>query len=93
MPCLALESGAQGIALFKNLISQRKPVFKVILLDYSMPELNGPETAIEILRLCREAGCEKPTIICVTAYQDESYESMTSDAGMEYFFTKPVSFD
>ena len=40
-------------------------------MDYSMPEMNGPQTTIEILRLCEDAGIAKPTVYCVTAYTED----------------------
>ena len=55
---------------FKELIANGKPVFKIIMLDFSMPGMNGPQTAIEIIRICREADIPKPIIYCVTAYQE-----------------------
>ena len=73
IPCMLLPGGTYAVDCFAKLIEEGKPVFKVVLLDYSMPDMNGPETAIEIVRLCSDAGLEKPTIICVTAYELESY--------------------
>ena len=34
--------------------------YRVFLLDYSMPEMNGPELAVKIIELVKERGHEKP---------------------------------
>ena len=68
LPSFAVTSGAEAIELFRLLIANDMPVFRVVLLDYSMPGLNGPKTSIEILKLCEKEGVSKPTICCVTAY-------------------------
>ena len=59
-------------------------------MDYSMPEMNGPQTTIEIFRLCKDAEISKPTIYCVTAYTEDSYEHIARSSGMKDFFTKPI---
>ena len=47
--------------------------YKLILLDYSMPQMDGPQTAkainAEIRRLSNEqSGSLYPQIVCLTAY-------------------------
>ena len=70
---LQASSGFKAVACFNELIKRKEPVFKIVLLDYSMPGMDGPKTASEIFRLCEDAGVSKPTIYCVSAYQDDSY--------------------
>ena len=74
------------------------PMFKIVLLDYSMPEMDGPTTAEEMWRLFRNSSIitnEKlqPYICCCTAYVDEEYKSKAIAAGMDYFLTKPISYE
>ena len=75
-------------------------MFKLILLDYSMPELDGPSTAKEIRRISgqslkNESQCliAAPYICCLTAYQHEDYEEVALASGMNEFQTKPMSDD
>ena len=39
-------SGLQAVQIVKQIIEAHKPLYPVILLDFSMPELDGPSTAI-----------------------------------------------
>ena len=91
VPALAVHSGKLALEQFYYLIATKQPIYKVILLDYSMPEMDGVETAKEIQKICKTARLDLPTIFCVTAYQHESYEVQAKKAGMKYFFTKPVT--
>ena len=53
-------------------------MYKVILLDYSMPEMDGPQVAIEIRRMFKESilldQSHVPYICCCTAYEDASFK-------------------
>ena len=51
-------------------------------MDYSMAEMNGPQTTIEICRICKDANIAKPTIYCITAYEEESYKEIALASGM-----------
>ena len=50
-------SGFQAIEMFKSRISAHKlngalaPLYKVMLIDYSMPGMSGPELAVKIHEL------------------------------------------
>ena len=67
------------------------PLYPVILLDFSMPELDGPSTAIQIRKLCTDANLACPWMACVTAYTDPQFERIALDAGINRFYTKPVT--
>ena len=47
--------------------------YKLILLDYSMPDMDGPQTAIEILDKAREVQVPLPYICCLTAYTENEF--------------------
>ena len=46
--------GNQAIQLVNNRLSSETPMYKLILLDYSMPECDGPTATVEIRRLLGE---------------------------------------
>ena len=48
-------------------------MYKIIFLDYSMPDINGPEVAQEIRLLIEKASIPQPLIYCCSAYSHEYY--------------------
>ena len=72
-------------------------MYKVILLDFSMPFMDGPEVATRIIELIKESPHlseeDVPFICCCSAYTDPSFKQRALDAGMNHFLNKPVSHD
>ena len=75
-------------------------MFKLILLDYSMNDISGPETALEITRRLAEFKtnnpeivCQTPYICCLSAYSIREYRDMALANGMHYYALKPISFN
>ena len=64
------EHGKYAIQRIKELIENGQPIFKLMIIDYSMPEMDGPQTAEAIVKLCAEAGIQKPYMVCCTAYTE-----------------------
>jgi DNA-binding response OmpR family regulator len=62
----------------------------VVLLDYEMPGLNGPEVCARI-RASQTAEVAGLPVILVTAHTDEEEEIRCLEAGANDFVTKPVS--
>ena len=46
-------------------------MYKLVLLDFSMPDMDGPEVAIKLRKLLNDVGLDAPTICCCTAYTEE----------------------
>lgn len=73
-------NGEAAIKKIKNRINMKAagtgPLYKLILLDYSMPGMDGTEVAKEIHRIYRESddvtAAEIPYICCCTAYTEKS---------------------
>jgi CheY-like chemotaxis protein len=69
----------------------------LILLDYSMPNIDGPETARRIFKMYKESSMSsinappKPYIVCLTAFTEKIFEETALDAGMSEFVSKPIS--
>jgi CheY-like chemotaxis protein len=84
------ENGLEAVAAFK------KEKFDAVLMDISMPVMDGPEAMRQIRYLERErgagAGAGVP-IIAVSAHamRDQIEESI--GAGFDGYITKPISFD
>jgi len=69
-------------------------MYKVILLDYSMPEMDGPQVATEIRRMLSNSilagDAQVPFICCCTAYAEASFKGRALQLGMDHFMTKPL---
>ena len=68
-------------------------MYKVIFIDYSMPEMDGPQVATEVRQILDMSGLEVPYICCCTAYAEASFKNLALDAGMDHFLTKPIEFN
>ena len=86
-------SGKEAIELVRQRILNKQQIYKLIMLDFSMPEINGPQTSLAIRELCSEAGIDssnRPYICCVTAYSEADFKRQALAAGMDQFIIKPL---
>ena len=69
-------------------------MYEIILLDYSMPEMDGPQVATEIRRIFQNSILlnedKVPYICCCKAYAEASFKRQALAAGMDHFLTKPI---
>ena len=82
-------SGEEGLDELKRAAESEEEPYRLVLMDWKMPGLNG----IEASRKIKSAPMTKdtPTIIMVTAYGREKVLRMAEDVGIEAFLVKPVS--
>ena len=74
--------GREALGLIQARIEQvyrgEASMYKVILLDYSMPEMDGPQVALEIRKLFTESilldKSQIPYICCCTAYAEATFK-------------------
>lgn len=78
------ENGAKGVELYKR----HRPL--MILMDVSMPEMNGLEAAQAIRELEAETDSHTP-IVGVTAHALTGDRERCIGAGMDDYLTKPIS--
>jgi signal transduction histidine kinase/CheY-like chemotaxis protein len=76
---VSAENGAQALKLLKE---EREDPFSAIILDYSMPDMNGDE----VLKRIRKDGCETPVILC-TGMPEASYDDVIHQP--EAYLRKP----
>ena len=68
-----------------------REMYKVILLDYSMPMMSGLETARKMRTLLENSHAFQPCIVCCSAYDADPFKEEAYSAGMDKFLTKPVN--
>ncbi len=78
-------NGREGLALYEAM----NPT--MILMDVSMPHMNGIEATLEIRK--REEGGRHTPIVAVTAHALKGDMEKCFEAGMDDYLSKPVSFD
>ncbi|MDH4317333.1 MAG: response regulator, partial [Desulfobulbaceae bacterium] len=81
-------SGTEAIDMIRGANEKQKP-FKLVLMDWNMPELNGIEVSRRIKSDTRLS--QIPLIIMITAYGREEIVNQAHDLGLEAFLVKPVS--
>lgn len=64
--------------------------FDIILMDVSMPEMDGYEAARAIRALEADAGREPTPIVCLTAHVLAGDVEKSEEAGMDDYLSKPV---
>lgn len=64
---------------------------KVIVMDISMPLMNGHEATVEIRKIESEQSLDRTPIIAVTAHAQKSDREKCFQAGMDDYMTKPIS--
>ena len=67
-------------------------MYKLIMLDFSMPLLTGPQATRKIRSMLEQKGYSREEVfICVvTAYSEKSKQRVAEEAGMNSFMVKPV---
>ena len=83
----AVSDGAQAVEAVRQAGEQGKP-YRVLMLDWRMPHMDGRETAhhIQALRLAAP-----PKIIIVTAYGREDVSRAAHSAGVDDILVKPIN--
>ena len=79
------QSGSQAVAMVRER-NRTGQDYRVVLLDWLMPELNGVETARQI----RKAVGREIPIIIMTAYDWADIEEEARAAGVDGFLSKPL---
>ena len=80
-----VENGRLALATYKV----QKP--RLILMDVSMPEMNGQEATIAIRKYERNKKMSRTPIVGVTAHALKGDMEACIDAGMDDYLSKPVS--
>jgi signal transduction histidine kinase len=88
--CLEVESGKDCIELVMERARTDNHI-ELIIMDFEMPEMDGPTTARTLIAKLTEAHLAVPKIIAHTAYVSAADRQTCRDAGMIDFIAKPCS--
>ncbi len=84
----SVDSGAAALEELKQASAAGEP-YRLVLMDWKMPGMNGIEAA---LRIRSEEGiAHTPQILMVSAHGSEEVIQQAQKARLRYFLTKPVS--
>ena len=96
-PYESATNGLQALEAYKKSIEDnqqngRRPL-KYILMDISMPVMNGITATKEIRKFEKEAGVKEPaTIIALTGMGSDVAQDEAKEAGFDQFLGKPIKF-
>ncbi len=80
-------NGEQAVSLFEN------NNFDIVLMDVSMPVMDGHQAAAAIRAFERKAARTRTPIICLTAHASSDASAACSANGMDDYVTKPLKRD
>ena len=83
-----VDSGKEAIGAVNRADAQGMP-YEIVFLDWQMPEMNGVETAKQLLEL--KLSCSIPHTIIVTTYGCEDIINSAEEVGIIEVLIKPVS--
>ena len=87
--CVRALSGKQAIEIVKEDMKKNKYSwcsFKLILMDYEMPDLDGPDTTSQIRDLLYFENIDQPIIAGITGHSDKKYLERAIKQGMNIIF-------
>ncbi|MBI9102315.1 MAG: response regulator, partial [Spirochaetales bacterium] len=84
-----VDNGTEAIQLIRKTKENDKKPFDLVLMDYSMPGMNGFQTAEKINELLNEE--ERPKYILVTSFGRDEILNNVDKFGFDGFVLKPVN--
>ena len=95
--CSYSQSGHGAIKIVRERNRRGAKVFDLILMDFQMPGLSGPDTTVQIRRLLGQEVVrlpflhkERPLICGMTALSHQEVFSLATEKGMDELMLKPL---
>lgn len=82
-------NGLDAVNIYKKATS---PSFDVVLMDLSMPVMDGMTASAKIRKYEKEARLNPTTIVALTGLVSASAKLEALESGMDFYLTKPVNF-
>lgn len=83
-------NGREAVDAYSDMLERGLGRFDYILMDISMPVLDGVSATREIRKLEKEKGAEPAVVLALTGLADEEARKNAFGAGVDLFLTKPV---
>lgn len=92
MPFELARNGYDALEKFKDSAALGLP-FKLIILDWQMPVMDGVETARQILKFCadQKPPMTPPQILMLTAFDRADLLARAKDLGIQHVLAKPIT--
>ena len=87
---IATEHAFSGKEAIDKIITQKKH-YDTILMDWSMPDLDGIETTRLLKQKCQKEDYLPESIIMISAFKQESIVKQASKVGISIFLQKPIN--
>lgn len=92
-PYVTAKDGLQAVQAYEKASADSQTAVKYILMDISMPVMDGIESTKAIRQYERKEGIkERAVIIALTGLSMESTRKEMMEVGADYFLSKPVKF-
>jgi len=85
-------NGLEALNAYKAASQDRSKPFDYILMDISMPVMDGLESSREIRKHEQAAKLEKATIIALTGLASAQAQEEAKGSGVDFYLAKPVKF-
>ena len=84
--------GLEAIKMVKDLYTEHKLTYDLIMMDFEMPICRGPEATRSIRKFLKDSAPELklPFICCLTSYNTYNCKLEAYHAGTDAFLTKPI---
>ncbi len=80
--------------MVRDRVELGKCMYRLILMDYSMPICDGPTATREIRGfMSTNQPNHQPFICCLSAYTEQSFIDRAKEAGSDDYATKPVNMN
>lgn len=68
-------------------------MYTIMFINFSMAEMDGPQTASRLTQLLDQAKLPIPYFCCCSDFEDECFKEIALSDGMDFFLVKPVARD
>ena len=85
--------GTYAVEMVTKLFREKGVTYDLILMDYTMPEMNGVDATKAIRKFFREdveARVKAPHICLLTSYNDEKLKELALKSGTDSYACKPI---